>query len=304
MKTKIKKVSVIIPTYNRSNLLKHCIDSILNQTYNCLEIIVIDDGSTDNTESNVRSILDSRVLYSKIEKSGNLSEIRNFGISISTGEFVAFCDDDDLWLPRKLEIQMGYLSEYNVCCSNAKIINSEGSVIKPRYIEDFSDDAVLTISHLFLKNYVITSSIVIRKSILNSAPFNQTEYKNIAEDYDLWVNLSLKEPFYFVNEPLLCYKVHSSLTHNQGNDERVYKNSIDILTKYKILAPKNSSKFASLGILIFRIMLFKYYYKKLRWGKCCLEVLQGLWQLMNFKTLLLYLKMRRNAYRISEIINQ
>ncbi len=102
----IPKVSVIIPTHNRAQMLKRAVDSVLAQTYQDFEVIVVSDGSTDNTDEVVSSYIDPRIVYSKHGKSRGASAARNTGIRASRGKFVAFLDDDDEWLPHKLELQV------------------------------------------------------------------------------------------------------------------------------------------------------------------------------------------------------
>jgi glycosyltransferase involved in cell wall biosynthesis len=99
-------VSVIIPTYNRAPLLGRCINSVLAQTYREFELLIIDDHSTDNTEEIVHSFNDPRIRYIKQTKNGGVSAARNAGISTAKGDFIAFNDDDDEWLPNKLERQI------------------------------------------------------------------------------------------------------------------------------------------------------------------------------------------------------
>ncbi|NJN86713.1 MAG: glycosyltransferase family 2 protein [Leptolyngbyaceae cyanobacterium SL_7_1] len=95
-------VSVIIPTYNRADLLSRAIDSVLNQTLTNLELIIVDDGSTDNTAEVVNSFNDSRIRYIPLGKNCGGGYARNHGIHLATGEFIAFLDSDDVWLPEKL----------------------------------------------------------------------------------------------------------------------------------------------------------------------------------------------------------
>ncbi len=99
-------VSVIIPTYNRANLVSRAIKSVLNQTYQDFEIIVVDDCSEDNTEEIVKSFNDSRIRYIKHKKNKGGSAARNTGIKRARGKYIAFLDDDDEWLPSKLEKQI------------------------------------------------------------------------------------------------------------------------------------------------------------------------------------------------------
>ena len=99
-------VSVIIPTYNRENVIERSIRSVLDQTYKDLEVLVVDDCSTDNTRSVVESIIDERLHYCRLEKNAGACVARNRGIELARGEYIAFQDSDDVWLPGKLEKQM------------------------------------------------------------------------------------------------------------------------------------------------------------------------------------------------------
>src|SRR3990172_12856550 len=99
-------VSVIILTWNRAALLKEAVDSVLRQTYEHFELTIVDNESTDNTSEYVRGLGDNRVKYLSHPNQGILSVNRNFGIRRARGDYIAFCDDDDLWLPDKLKTQM------------------------------------------------------------------------------------------------------------------------------------------------------------------------------------------------------
>ena len=100
------KVSVIIPTYNRAHLIGRSIQSVLNQTYQDFEIIIVDDGSTDDTEDVIRNFNDSRIIYIRHKENKGPSAARNTGIKASKGEFIAFQDSDDEWFPEKLDKQI------------------------------------------------------------------------------------------------------------------------------------------------------------------------------------------------------
>ena len=112
-----KKVSVIIPTYNRAEFLRSAIESALNQTYTDLEIIVSDDKSTDHTREVVKSFKDNRIKYILNEGNKGPSATRNTAILASKGEYIAFLDDDDEWLPDKLQSQVEVLdkSQVKIC---------------------------------------------------------------------------------------------------------------------------------------------------------------------------------------------
>jgi glycosyltransferase involved in cell wall biosynthesis len=117
-------VSVIIPTYNRAHLIQESIYSVLNQTYKELELIIVDDGSTDNTEEIVRAIPDPRIRYYKLPHSGRNAISKNFAIRQSKGTLIAFNDSDDTWVNTKLEKQVKLLSEHpNIGFSISDAIN-------------------------------------------------------------------------------------------------------------------------------------------------------------------------------------
>lgn len=107
-------ISVIIPSYNRASTLPMAINSVLGQTYRDIELILVDDGSTDGTEDLIRSIRDSRLRYIKLEKNGGACRARNIGIDAARGEYIAFQDSDDRWHPDKLERQLRFLQENGV----------------------------------------------------------------------------------------------------------------------------------------------------------------------------------------------
>lgn len=105
-------VSVIIPTYNRAGFLSEAIGSVLNQTWQAIEVIIVDDGSTDNTQEIVSMFKDSRIKYFYRIHNGSIGNLREFGIDQGKGAFLAFLDSDDYWLPDKLEVQMQLLARY------------------------------------------------------------------------------------------------------------------------------------------------------------------------------------------------
>ncbi len=108
----MKKVSVIIPTYNRASKITASINSVLQQTYSELELLIVDDGSTDNTQEVIEAIADSRVRYIKLPQNMGASGARNAGVAYAESDIIAFEDSDDLWRPEKLEKQMDYWQQH------------------------------------------------------------------------------------------------------------------------------------------------------------------------------------------------
>jgi len=199
------EVSIIIPTYNRANSLKKTLVSIINQTYKDYEIIIVSNGSTDNTEDIVNQFHDARIKYIFQEGSGSPASPRNTGIKNSKGNYIAFCDDDDLWLPEKLDKQITFLKnnpEYGLCYTRMKRFNDEFEWVNP---DDETNDSTNS-QQLLYRNRTPLSSIIIRKKILESSEFFDEDKKIFgSEDYELLLRLSKKTKFFCLVEYLLLY---------------------------------------------------------------------------------------------------
>ena len=124
-------ISVVIPSYNRAGVLPMAINSVLGQTYRDIELILVDDGSTDGTEDLIRSIKDGRLRYIKLERNGGACRARNIGIDAAKGEYIAFQDSDDRWHSGKLERQLRFLQEAGVdmvyCAMNRINVNGQSA---------------------------------------------------------------------------------------------------------------------------------------------------------------------------------
>ncbi len=192
-------ITIVIPTYNRYGLLKVAIDSVLDQSYRDFELIVIDDGSTDDTHALVRSYGDSLV-YLKQENQGP-SAARNRGIEESRGSLVAFLDSDDRWHPDKLLIQIeameeepGYLISHTgeVWYRNGELLRQKKKHQKlPGYIFERS-----------LSMCMVSMSTVIARRELFDHIGCFDEKLPCCEDYDFWLRASLRYPFLLVDQPL------------------------------------------------------------------------------------------------------
>lgn len=195
-------VSVVIPAFNAQAFIAETIDSILAQTYRDFEIIVVDDGSTDNTGELVRQF-SPPVRYIHTENSGP-SHARNVGIRASQGRYVAFVDADDLWVPEKLETQIGFLeSQPDMGFVFADMLMfRHDQVTLPSYFKSLKDphvraqipdqsDFLADPTRLLLKcNVVPTGTVVVRKACLDQTDLFDERISNV-EDLDLWIRLSL-----------------------------------------------------------------------------------------------------------------
>jgi len=202
------KVSVIIPTYNRANYLRSAIQSVLNQTFKDLEIIVVDDASTDNTRQVVHEIVDDRIHYIAHKKNRGGARAKNTGIKNSEGEFIAFLDDDDLWIPTKLEKQLGLLNmnpEISVVYTGAWDIDKDGKVGRPLENPSLRGNIYPII---LKKNYVVCDSGALVKKECFDVTGLFDENLPCNQDWDLWIRMAKHFQFDYINETLVLYRIH------------------------------------------------------------------------------------------------
>ena len=200
------KVSVIIPTWNRAATIEQAVRSSLAQTVSSLEVLVCDDGSSDNTKHIVDSIDDERIIWIPGPHSGVPAIPRNRGIRESKGEWLAFLDSDDEWLPDKLEKQL-VLAQRLGCkaaCSNAtRHVPGEG--FKGAYLAWKKEK--ITFDSLLPVNLVICSSAIIHKSLFATVVgFSEDERLKAREDYALWLRVATQTDFAYHPEPLVMYR--------------------------------------------------------------------------------------------------
>ena len=192
-------VSVIIPTFNRANVIKRAVISVLNQTFSDFECIVVDDGSTDETDF-VLSEFSSKIRVVKTENRG-VAAARNFGAELAEGKFIAFLDSDDEWKKEKLSRQISYMKESGLKISqtdeiwvrNGKFVNKSMKYIRP------SGD----IFYKCLEVCAVTPSSVVMERELFFDYGGFDESFPVCEDFDLWLRMSPKEKFGLIDEPLI-----------------------------------------------------------------------------------------------------
>ena len=241
------KVSVIIPTYNRAELLPLAIKSALNQTFNDIEIIVSDDKSTDDTREVVRSFADERIKYVLNKGKKGPSATRNTAILASEGEYIAFLDDDDEWLPDKLQKQIRVLDESpsNVCgvYTNRLLLERlTGKILSnDPGIEKLKGNLLY---QLAIKNPIKTPTVILKKKCLDEVGlFDETI--SYMEDRDMWIRLSMNWNFDFIPEPLTKIYVHDS-GHLCQNLELQTAGRAELLERYEHLFKKNRKSWGEL----------------------------------------------------------
>ena len=199
-------VSVVVPAYNSGTTVARAIDSALNQRDINLEVIVVNDGSTDNTSRVLESYGDSIRVISQ-NNSGPAAS-RNAGIKVAKGEFIAFLDSDDEWLPNKLAVQLKLFFRYpkvGLVSSSAECLDTSGNKIvsRPRNLRGSLKNS------LIYDNYIVTSSVVVRKELLLQSDTIFRVDLDVAEDWHLWVRLSAITDIIVLPDVLVRYHVHS-----------------------------------------------------------------------------------------------
>jgi GT2 family glycosyltransferase len=241
-------VSVIVPTFNRSALVCRAVDSALQQTYSNIQVVVIDDGSTDDTSAvmNRRYGSDSRVKYVCIEN-GGVAHARNVGIPHCTGEFVGFLDSDDYWLPWKIELQMKCLErlpQAGMIWTDMDAVNDKGELVQRRYLRTmysayeelakegiplFADSQTLTtqqlgvpgltatfelsqgdiFSQMIIGSVVHTSTCLLRRERLSKVGGFREDLKISGEDYDFHLRTCREGLVAFADIATIGYTVGS-----------------------------------------------------------------------------------------------
>jgi glycosyltransferase involved in cell wall biosynthesis len=233
-------VSVILPTFNRLAYLREAIDSVLAQTYTDWELIIADDGSADETQTFLRSIRDGRVKILCLPHCGNPAAVRNSALVKARGMYLAFLDSDDLWAPRKLEIQLNlmqsrgdrrwsYTKDRPIdACGNplpeAGIqpwLPYEGSIVEPL----LSIDAIIS-----------TPTVVAERSLVNEVG-GFDEEQRFGEDYDLWLRLAMRSEVSVSCEPLVCTRAH--LDNYSQDRVAAYRGWVRLYEKMARIVPES-----------------------------------------------------------------
>jgi glycosyltransferase involved in cell wall biosynthesis len=223
-------VSVVIPTFNRAWALKKAIDSVLDQDYKNFELIVVDDGSTDNTESLIKKYDEGSVRFIQQPNLG-VSVARNKGISVSSGALIAFLDSDDYWYPEKLSAQVDFFSKNPdaLICQTEEIWIRNGKRVNPKKKHKKLGGMIFTPSLALC--LVSPSAVMVRKSLFDKVD-TFDESLPACEDYDLWLRVTCRYPVGLIETPLIV---------KTGGHEDQLSSTVG-LDKYRIYALKKILK--------------------------------------------------------------
>ncbi len=239
----VPAVSVIIPTYNNAHFVGQTIQCVLDQTFQNFEVIVVDDGSTDNTKGVISSFKDKRIFYHYQERSGLPAVSRNTGIKLSQAGMIAFLDSDDKWYPEKLSKTMEVFfnnKDIDLVCHDEYVTLADKIIRKSVYgpgVEDMYQ------ALLYRGNCLSTSAVVVKKEKLYQVGlFDERKDFFSVEDYDLWLRLAANGcKFYFLHEFLGEYVLHE--TNISANLEMNYNNLLNVLdVHFRKLATEHNFK--------------------------------------------------------------
>jgi glycosyltransferase involved in cell wall biosynthesis len=233
-------VSVIIPTYNRCQIIERAINSVLNQTFQNFEILIIDDASTDNTNEHIQSISDSRIRYEKLKINSGGSTARNRGIDLAEGDFVAFLDSDDEWLSNMLELSLEKFVSSNdqqvIIFSKLLMDNKVTKKIFPESIYKAGDLS----EYIFCQHGLVsTITLFMPRDVAKSVMFKEKLIKH--QDYDFVLRAYRKGvKFHMIDQVLAIW-------HNEKREDRMgvkveYEDSFKWLNQNEFLFTDESAK--------------------------------------------------------------
>lgn len=199
-------VSIIMPAYNCESYIGTTLDSVINQTYQNWEVIVIDDCSTDNTAKIVEEYMkkDNRIRYHKLEKNSGAAVARNKAVDLATGKYIAFLDSDDVWFPEKLTKQIGYMKEndYGFTCTSYTKIGEQGEDLNRTIVAKPKSDY-----NSILKTCPGNSTVIYNAQKLGKFKIPDIKKRN---DYVMWLQVIKKEKYlYGLEEPLGSHRIRT-----------------------------------------------------------------------------------------------
>ncbi|TAA46801.1 glycosyltransferase [Corallincola spongiicola] len=199
-------VSVIIPTYNRAEFILQAVDSVLAQDYSPIEIIVVDDGSTDESAALLQPYIDNQQIIYRYQENQRQCVARNHAMSLATGKFWCFLDSDNRWLPGKLKAQVEYLLQHpavDIVYGDNQIINEAGDITSEHNMRRYSGRIY---PQMLRDNCVSMNTVMARATCFEKQGFFDPSFK-VADDYELWLRLSAHYQFAYIPTFFAQYRV-------------------------------------------------------------------------------------------------
>jgi len=246
------KISIVIPVYNGGRFIADAVNSVLEQTYDDYEIIVVNDGSTDDTEELLKPYMD-RIIYIKTGNSG-VSSARNTGIMNARGTYVAFLDQDDLFHPERLSVTVDYLDAHpdaGMVYTSARRMLMDGTLLPDKDLPGYSGDIF---PQLFEKCFIAPSMVVCKKDVLVDVGMFAKELSSEGEDYNLFLDISSRYHVGYISQRLLTYRLHPDNTSKSKEEVAPFRYE-QILLRYADHLRKNYR----MGWWVYRRRMSKVY---------------------------------------------
>lgn len=257
-------VSVIIPNYNTAKYIADAIESVLSQAYQNFELIVVDDGSTDNTKEVVQKYINQPTFKYIFQENKGLSAARNTGIKASQGEFIAFLDADDIWLPEKLEHQIKLMDsdKVGIVSCSGYTTNEKGEILDTFIKKNYSNRYLL-LRDLSMKNVVSGggSTALVRKTCFDVIGLFDENLKS-SEDWDMWLRIAQRFDIIFVEKPLVKIRVRNNSMCSSSNATKMLR--YELLVIDKLFSSKSS-----LNLFNFLLKRKIYGYRYFRASNSC-----------------------------------
>ncbi|WP_406611059.1 glycosyltransferase family 2 protein [Agarivorans sp. JK6] len=258
-------VSIVMPVYNAGGYLKETIESVLNQSYSNYELILVDNGSTDNSVSVAKGF--SNQINMKIvtleTNSGGPARPRNVGMENSNGKYIAFLDSDDVWSSDKLDNQIGFMERNasNFTCTSRFLIDKD-SKRKNRFIDKLfpSKYGQYGLKQLLVRNDITTSSVVVSRELVKDFSFSELSFLKCVEDYYLWLSLISDDKcvFFHLKDKCVSYRCFGDSLSMQ--DSRYMLLSKSLLASFLLFVEKKDFRyvFFSLSSHFLRMIFLRF----------------------------------------------
>lgn len=282
------KISVLMPIYNaEEKYLREAIESIINQTYNNYEFIIINDGSTNNVKEVISSYKDSRIIYVENEKNQGIAVALNLGINLAKGEYIVRMDSDDISYPLRFKRQLDFM-EQNL---NIGVLGTWYELIdKNEIVENPINNNEIVKKILFFGNSIGHPTVMIRKSIIDKFQVRYDKNHVPAEDYGLWLSLIDSVQFANLPEVLLAYRIHKNSTSvvysdiqlNKANELRLEIQSklweINLDKEFKIIEKIRKNEVIDSNELVIYINYLKLLILKQNYDQSCINEIKHLYK--------------------------
>lgn len=218
------KVSIIIPTFNRSHTIRDCLNSVLAQTFQGFEVIIVDDFSDDwEKTKEIVQTYDNRFKFLRLIKNSGISKARNEGFKYSSGQYLTFLDSDDLFMPKKLETQIKILDENTdagmVYSDAYRMVNGKIDTKPDRYNRKVSSLPEYVIKDFIEESFIATMTVTVRRSIFEKVGMFDVDME-LNEDDDLWLRIMIKYKVAFCEYSSGIRRIHNSVGVQNGNISR------------------------------------------------------------------------------------